>query len=183
MKRIGTRIGAAIVWMVAILLLISACTGGDDTTTKETKDNDTVQVEANEPVAEPVEDDTNALQAFDVAIREQVTEYGNGLDIIGELFMLLADNPLAGQTEEFEYTAGEVTAMLGRLLDNAKSLDAPEGREEVKQTYIEIIERTQGAVDVAFEGVRNLDSEQINEGGIMMDEVNQMIETFVDGLN
>lgn len=77
MKRIGTRIGAAIIWMVAILLLISACTGGDDTTTTETKDNDTVQVESNEPVAEPVEDDTTALQAFDVAIREQVTEYGN----------------------------------------------------------------------------------------------------------
>lgn len=177
------RFGMLLMWLVVIGLGISACTGGDDTTSKEKKDNDTVQVEANEPVAEPVEGDTNALQAFDVAIREQVTEYGNGLDIIGELFMLLADNPLAGQTEEFEYTAGEVTAMLGRLLDNAKSLDAPEAREEVKQTYIEIIERTQEAVDVAFEGVRNLDGEQINEGGIMMDEVNQMIETFVDGLN
>jgi len=174
------RILAGVVWLLAIALVISACTGGGSEETKASVEP-VVKTEEVQPVAEaePVVDLGAEETAFDEALGSQVTEFGNGLSLIGELFMLLSTDPLAAQSEEFEYTSGEVVKMLDRMLANANTLDAPETRQEAKGDYIAIIEKTQQAVDVAFEGVSTLDAEQITEGGTMMDEVNKMIESFM----
>ncbi len=116
---------------------------------------------------------------FDAELGSQVTELGTGLSLIGDLFILLSTDPLAGQSEEFDYASEEIVKMLERLHENANALDAPSTRQEAKAAYIDIIEHTQQAADAGIEGVKSLDSDLINEGGVLMNEVNQMLESFM----
>lgn len=116
---------------------------------------------------------------FDADLQSQVNELGNGLGLIGELFILLSSDPMAGQSEEFEYASGEIYKMLDRMMENANELDAPPTREQAKTDYIQIIEKTQQASDAGINGVKALDTNQITEGGILMNEVNQMLEEFL----
>ncbi|WP_047373982.1 hypothetical protein [Exiguobacterium sp. ZOR0005] len=148
---------------------------------EEQEKTDAEEAKKAEEAAKQAEADALEVEEmlFDAELKNQVTEFGNGLGLIGELFILLSSNPLAGQSEEFEYASGEIENMLNRMMDSANELDAPSTREQAKSDYIEIIERTQQASEAGVNGVKALDAELITEGGILMSEVNQMLEDFL----